>query len=99
MAQYNLQWRGLCGLHEEHSSEWYIAPKHITSSAHDLHKSGNNIFMFFSTPFTKVPRYSYSDRDYSYGPVEADARAKQKQKSSSFLRQKHSERLWNLKEK
>jgi len=57
------------------------------------------IVHFYSTQFTKVPRYTYWDRDYSFSKEDEATKSSHKENYASYLQQKRSERLWREKEK
>lgn len=59
---------------------------------------GAYLYLYFSTQFMKIPRYTYWDRDYNYSPQEEGARSHQKKVYAAFLKKKRSERLWKAKE-
>jgi hypothetical protein len=57
------------------------------------------LFINCRSEFTRIPRYSYCDRDYSYLPQEEVARLNHRQVYESYFREKQSERLWREKER
>ena len=51
------------------------------------------------TPYTRVPRYTYIDPDYSFSLKEARDREQHKQSYINYNRDSQAQRLWKKREK